>query len=209
MAALDRIHLHGLELECIVGLRPHERRRAQPVRVDASLGVDLSRAGRSGRILHTIDYSRVATELTTLLKFRAYRLIEMATEEICAMLFASHRLLETAEIRIQKPDALRGRALASVTVQRMRESFPIETIRFDGGERERFLETHEATLDLVRLAPRRSLPKTGLRRLAWISERNPSVDAQPDLGEALPFDTEITSGNDETCFFVCELKSSL
>ena len=85
----DRLHLQGFELECIVGVRPPERKRPQRVRLDLTLGLDLSGAGRSGRISHTIDYALVAEEVQTLLRFRAYRLVEMATEELSAMLFAA------------------------------------------------------------------------------------------------------------------------
>lgn len=206
MRSRDHIHLQGLELACIVGLRPHERKRPQPIRVDVTLGLDLSRAGRSSRILHTIDYCSVVTEIETLLKFREYRLIEMATEEVCAMLFASHKLLETVALRIDKPEALRGRALASVTVERSRESFPVETLATEGAERERFLETHEATLDLVRLSAHQVLPSSGLQRICWVTEGSAGgVPREPF--DPLPIDWEITGGSDGAAFFVCELKS--
>src|SRR5690606_15379339 len=62
----DCLRVEGLELECIVGIRPAERKRPQRVRLDVTLGLDLTRAGRSGRIAHTVDYSLVLEEVTNL-----------------------------------------------------------------------------------------------------------------------------------------------
>jgi FolB domain-containing protein len=84
---MDQIRVIGLELRCIVGLRSYERRREQPLTVDISLGLDLSSAGRSGQITDSVDYSIVADEVTTLLRFREYRLLEAAAEEAAALLF--------------------------------------------------------------------------------------------------------------------------
>ena len=88
----DSLFIEALELECIVGIRPAERRRPQRVRVDVRMMLDLARAGRSGRFGHTVDYSLVVEEISRLLHFREYRLVEMATEEIAGMLFAAHPL---------------------------------------------------------------------------------------------------------------------
>jgi FolB domain-containing protein len=67
---MDTVRITGLELACIVGLRPAERRRRQRVRLSIELGLDLSRAAESCRIAHTVDYSVVAEEVSELLRFR-------------------------------------------------------------------------------------------------------------------------------------------
>ncbi|MBM4363174.1 MAG: dihydroneopterin aldolase, partial [Deltaproteobacteria bacterium] len=75
---MDLIRIRGLEFDCIVGLRPHEREREQRVHLDLALGLDLSPAGRQGRIALTCDYDEIATEVMAMLRFRRYQLIEMA-----------------------------------------------------------------------------------------------------------------------------------
>ena len=89
-ARMDLIRVVGLELRCIVGVRSYERRREQPLRVDIALGLDLSTAGRSGLIGDSVDYSEVADGITALLRFREYRLLEVAAEEASALLFAAY-----------------------------------------------------------------------------------------------------------------------
>jgi dihydroneopterin aldolase len=143
----DAIHIQGLRLDCIVGVRPAERQCEQPVALDLRLGLDLSRAGRSGRIAHTCDYDRVVDQVSALLKFRRYRLVEVAVEELAAMLFGVHPMLERVWIRLEKPKALDGRArLAAVEIERERSDFPSRREDTPFGEVEILHETREAGL---------------------------------------------------------------
>ena len=80
---MDSVEIRGLCCRCIIGIRPRERRVSQRVLLNLELSVDLERAGKSGRIAHTIDYSRASTEIIALLQFRRYSLLEVAAEE-CA-----------------------------------------------------------------------------------------------------------------------------
>ena len=168
---MDLIRIEGIEVECIVGIRPQERCAEQRVRVDLVLGLDLSAAGRSGRIAHTCDYDQVTDEVIALLRFRRYRLIEMATEELAAMLMGVHDLLERVDIRLEKPAALDGRARSvSVEVTRTRAELPRKILGESFGAREVLLETREAGLYLFHLDAGQRLadaPRRDLRHLDW------------------------------------------
>jgi dihydroneopterin aldolase len=169
---MDFVRIHQLLVHCIVGVRPSERREKQPVRLSLTLGLDLSRAGQSGRIADTIDYSRVAEDVSSLLCFREYRLIEMATEEISAMLFGCYPELLQVRITLEKPEALRGRAQgASVQVRRSRAAFPPREEHHAWGRRQILLDTEEARLEVLHLAPgatRVSQPALPGRRVEWV-----------------------------------------
>jgi FolB domain-containing protein len=149
---MDVIRIHRLELDCIVGIRPPEREHQQRVRLDVGLHADVSQAGRTGRISLTADYDQAAHEVAALLSFRRYHLIEMAAEEVSAMLLGIHAGVQRVDVRIEKPGALAGRArAASVEVKRSRRDFPRALQRLPYGERETLLETREALLELVRI----------------------------------------------------------
>ncbi|HVU03779.1 MAG TPA: dihydroneopterin aldolase [Polyangiaceae bacterium] len=155
---MDLIRIRGLEMDCIVGVRPLEREREQRVHLDLAFGLDLSRAGRTGRIALTCDYSEIAEEVIAMLRFRRYHLIEMATEELSAMLLGTHPALEFVEIRLDKPAALDGKArAASVEVQRNRLAFPPKRQSTEFGSVETVLVTREAALQLLRVDPGRSV----------------------------------------------------
>jgi len=174
---MDTIRIEGLELRCIVGVRSYERRREQPLRVDVRLGLDLSSAGRSGYIHDTADYAQVADEVTALLRFREYRLLEVAAEEAAAMLLASHPAVQQVGIRLDKPQALAGRARgASVEVSRTRGAYNQVPETHPFGLRHELLGGPEASLELLRIDPGKSLREEALseqdgpgeRRLEWV-----------------------------------------
>ena len=170
---MDVVRIHRLELDCIVGIRPSERSRQQRVRLDLGLVADVSRAGRSGRIALTADYDRVAHEVVALLSFRHYQLIEMAAEEISAMLLGLHQHVHSIELRIEKPGALHGRArAASVEVRRDREDFPLAREPTPYGERQVLIETRDGLLELLRVDPGQTVEDVGssaVDRLIWSS----------------------------------------
>jgi dihydroneopterin aldolase len=215
---MDHVRIDGLTIDCIVGVRPRERKRRQPVRLDVSLGLDVSRAARSGRIAHTVDYSRVADQIALLLRFREYRLIEMATEELSAMLFGLYPVLETVAIRLEKPAALHGRArTASVEVERDRSRFTSSTVTESWGRREVLLETQEAELSLFHMQAGGRIgpdPEPRRRRVEWLAEgrveRCGSLLAPftPLLWPEGRADEYVNLGTDAATLFSCACGSS-
>lgn len=177
---MDVVRIHRLELDCIVGIRPQEREHRQRVRLDIGLHADLSQAGRSGRISLTADYDQVAHEVAALLAFRHYHLVEMAAEEVSAMLLGLHPGVERVDLRIEKPGALEGRArAASVEVRRARRDYPVSVLGAEHGA-QMLLETREARLDLLRIEPGQSLrtgPSYAACSLEWVVEG--TLDATP------------------------------
>jgi FolB domain-containing protein len=168
---VDTIRISRLELSCIVGVRPAERHRRQKIALSIELELDLGRAGRSGRIGHTVDYSIVADEVSFLLEFREYRLVEMATEEIAAMILGLHPTVERTHVTLEKPEALRGRAAHGAVSMSRSRSEPVTTpVAF--GEKRLLLETAEAKLELFSLEPGRTLEaaeRPARKTLAWLA----------------------------------------
>jgi dihydroneopterin aldolase len=160
---MDSVEIRGLSCRCIIGIRPRERRVEQRVRLDLDLCVDLSRAGKSGRIAHTIDYSRVSTELIALLKFRRYSLLELAAEECVGWLFATYPSVSRVRIGIAKPQALAGQAdSGGVRIHRDRPS-PGVSEPTEFGFRKPQLDTSDASIALIGLDPGARLKPSDLR----------------------------------------------
>jgi dihydroneopterin aldolase len=210
---MDSILIEGLELECIVGVRPLERRRPQRIRIDLDLGLDLSEAGRTGRISHTCDYDRVTDEVRALLRFREYRLIEVATAELAGMLFGVHGALQELKLRLSKPTALNGRARsAGVHVSRRRSHFPTRREPRAFGEVETLLQTHEAGLYLLHLASGQRIAPTEpcpARVLSWAVRGEFACSGGPlaandPIGSAQPgFFAHENPGSQTATLFCC------
>src|SRR5262249_35725587 len=154
---------------------------------------------RTGRIALTCDYDQIATEVIALLKFRRFDLIEMATEELAAMLLGVHRALECVEIRLDKPAALDGRAkAASVEITRSRSAFPATPHATRYGVVEQLLETRDATLSLHGIDAGRAWTETvprGARVLEWLVDGSAARD-----GAAMERHAPLTSGDEPVTY---------
>lgn len=182
----DRIRIEGLRIDCIIGVYPEEALREQPIMIDLALALDLSRAGRSGNIADTCDYDRISREVAALVVFRKFRLLENAAEEIAAMLFGLHEQLDSMQIRIEKPEALSGRArCAAVEISRSRSDFPRTTEQTIFGEAEILLETREAGLYLLHIDAGKEIPPhyhLMMRELEWLARGEVLLQQEPVRG---------------------------
>lgn len=153
----DEIRIEGLEVRCVIGVNAHERVQTQPLLVSLELELGLERAGLSAHLGDTCDYARIAEEITALLHFRRYRLLEAAAEELAGMLLAVHPRVEVVRLHLDKPRALRRAKSAGVSVTRTAADYPRrrEGARF--GCVEIVLETAEAGLYLLHVDPGASI----------------------------------------------------
>lgn len=170
---MDIIRIDGLEVDCIVGLHPAERRREQRISIDLALQLDLSKAGATGRIGDTWDYDEIADGVTELVRFREYALIEVATTEIAAMLLGLRDELQQVNVRIDKPGALPGRArAASIEITRDRSTLDSERCEHAFGWSLLLHSTRESSLRLAFVRPNQEVSVATLAStapaLAWL-----------------------------------------
>lgn len=119
MIARDTIRLATLQTCCIIGTLPHERTTPQRLTIDLELTCDLRQAGASDALADTVDYAALAQEAEVIARDSQCRLLERL-----ATLLANHCLLHplvaAVAVQLEKPDALPGSAIASVTITRKR-----------------------------------------------------------------------------------------
>jgi len=184
---MDQIRIHGLLLDCIVGIHAHERINEQPLRVDLALWLDTREAARTGRISHTIHYGDVAEQVRTMLRFRRYRLLESAAEEVAVMLLGVHPRLARVTLRLEKPRALAQFAeAASLEIERTRDEVAAaagvmpDTTGQGGVHLIPLLATREADLAVATILPQQqwSGAHTAKRRcLTWVLQGELQADA--------------------------------
>jgi FolB domain-containing protein len=130
--ALDVVELRGMRVECIVGVYPSERHTPQPLELDAALYLDTRRAARGG-LRDTVDYARLAGELRFLLESSRFQLLEGAADALCRYVLApptddgARTQVSAVSLRLAKPKALDGGAVASLTVHRSADEYAVRT----------------------------------------------------------------------------------
>ncbi len=210
----DVIRIRDLRVECVVGVRDEERDESQPLLADLDLFLDTSQAAFSGRIGATCDYSVVAEEVRLLLQFRRYQLLEMAAEELAAMLLGVHGVLDGVGVRLNKPRALVGHAReACVEISRTPADYPRQRERSDFGEVEILYESRQAGLYLLHVDAGRVIPPhyhREMRELEWRVRGTIERDGEPLEGLA-PIEWErgqvhtyVNSGTHRATLFCCD-----
>jgi dihydroneopterin aldolase len=115
----DRIFLHGLAVECIIGFIEWERRVKQTVVIDVEMPVDCARAAESDDVADTLDYKKVAKRLIAFVSASDFKLVETLAHR-CAMLILEEFSVEWVRLSVNKPGAIRHSKDVGVAVLRSR-----------------------------------------------------------------------------------------
>jgi dihydroneopterin aldolase len=115
----DRIFLHGLAVECIIGFIEWERRVKQTIVIDVEMPVDCARAALSDEVVDTLDYKKVAKRLIGFVEQSQFKLVETLAHKL-AILILEEFSVEWVRLSINKPGAIRGSKDVGVAVLRTR-----------------------------------------------------------------------------------------
>jgi len=116
---MDIIYLHGLKVDCVIGVWEWERRIRQRVTIDLDMGFDIAPAGRSDQLEDTLSYKDAAKRVAALARASEFALVEKLAEEIAALLLAEFGL-EWCRVRVNKFGAVRGAGDVGVVIERGR-----------------------------------------------------------------------------------------
>jgi dihydroneopterin aldolase len=115
----DRIFLHGLEIECIIGFIEWERRIKQTVVLDIEMPVDCARAAVNDDVADTLDYKKVAKRVIAFVSESEFKLVETMAHRL-ALTILDEFSIEWVRLSINKPGAIRGSKDVGVAVERTR-----------------------------------------------------------------------------------------
>jgi len=129
----DRIFLHGLTTECIIGFIDWERRVRQTVVLDIELPVDCRRASLSDEVADTLDYKQVAKRVLAFVAASEFKLVETLAHRV-ALLILEDFPVEWVRISLNKPGAIRNSRDVGVVIERTRADLPAaDAARGPGG----------------------------------------------------------------------------
>jgi dihydroneopterin aldolase len=115
----DRIFLHGLTTECIIGFIDWERRVKQTVVLDIELPVDCRRAALSDQVADTLDYKKVAKRVLAFIAASEFQLVETLAHRV-ALLILEEFGVAWVRIALNKPGAIRNSRDVGVVIERAR-----------------------------------------------------------------------------------------
>jgi 7,8-dihydroneopterin aldolase/epimerase/oxygenase len=115
----DRIFLHGLTAECIIGFIDWERRVRQTVVLDIELPVDCRHAAVTDEVAATLDYKKVAKRVLAFIEASEFKLVETLAHRV-ALLILEEFGVEWVRIALNKPGAIRSSRDVGVVIYRTR-----------------------------------------------------------------------------------------
>ena len=114
---IGTILVEGLEIECIVGIYPHEREIPQLLLVDVDIDHEIGEAVESEKVDATVDYVDLAEAITALAVDGRYQLLETFASDGCDLLikrFGASR----ARVKVMKPAAVPAASWAAVQIEK-------------------------------------------------------------------------------------------
>lgn len=114
---MDIVYLHGLVVDCVVGLWDWERAITQKVTIDLDMGSDVSIAAKSKNIEDTLNYKEVSKRVAEVVVDGEFLLVETMAEDIAATLKKEFGV-KWCRVRINKTGAVRGAKDVGVIIER-------------------------------------------------------------------------------------------
>ncbi len=101
----DRIILNNLGFFGYHGVMPEEAVLGQRFFVDLVCGADLTEAGRSDELEHSISYAEIYEVAKAAFEERRFKLIEAVGQRLVDRLFDAFPAIRWIEVRVKKPSA--------------------------------------------------------------------------------------------------------
>jgi dihydroneopterin aldolase len=114
---LDKIFIHALKTETIVGIFDWERQVKQTVIIDIEFSADIRKAALSDSIHDTLNYKAVAKRVLTFVEASSFHLVETLAEHV-ALLILQEFGVAWVRIALSKPGAIRGSRDVGVMLER-------------------------------------------------------------------------------------------
>jgi dihydroneopterin aldolase len=116
---MDKIFIHALKTEAIIGIFDWERQVKQTVVVDIELSADIRKAALTDSIADTLNYKGVAKRVLAFIETSQFHLVETLAEHI-AMLILEEFGVAWVSIVLSKPGAVRSSRDVGVALERDR-----------------------------------------------------------------------------------------
>jgi dihydroneopterin aldolase len=116
---MDKIFIHALKTEAIIGIFDWERQVRQTVLLDIEMSADIRKAALTDSIDDTLNYKRVAKRVLAFVEASQFHLVETLAESV-AMLILEEFDIAWVSIVLSKPGAVRSSRDVGVAIERDR-----------------------------------------------------------------------------------------
>ena len=106
----------------IIGIHNHEKIKKQKIKFNIIIDVDQNSIPDENNIRSIVDYEKITKKLENLAKNKNYNFLESLAEDSFKEIFEDKRI-NSAKIKIEKPDAIKGAESVGVEVFKTRSDY--------------------------------------------------------------------------------------
>lgn len=114
---VDIIYLHGIKVECVIGVWAWERQIKQVITIDLDMASDISRAAASDELADTLNYKAVAKRVQAYVGESRFQLVETLAEKLAELLLTEFGM-PWCRVRVNKGGAVRGARDVGIIIER-------------------------------------------------------------------------------------------
>ena len=119
---MDIVEIIGLRVRTEVGFSPHELGKQQELNITMHLRTSFKKAGETDRVEDTINYKTIAKDVLFHVENKKYNLIEAIATDVARICVVRHGV-QSVQVIVEKPNALRFSESSAVTIERSWEDF--------------------------------------------------------------------------------------
>lgn len=117
---MDRVLITDLVARGIIGVNDWEREKPQEILINIELGADLSRAGQSDDLAHTVNYRTITKAVLAHAETAGRFTVEALAEDIARICLEEAAVIKV-RVRVEKPAAVRFARSVGVEILRQRK----------------------------------------------------------------------------------------
>lgn len=116
---MDKIYINKLLVRGIIGINADEREKPQDILISLELFTDLSQAGQSDNIDHSINYRSVVKRVMAHAETATRFTVEALADDVARLCF-EYPSVSRVIVRVEKPAAARFAAAVGIEIDRTR-----------------------------------------------------------------------------------------
>jgi dihydroneopterin aldolase len=114
---VDRIYIHGLKCECVIGVWKWEKAITQTLILDIDLATDIKPAAASDDLSDTLDYKAVSDRVIAYAQANPFDLIETLIERLSEVILAEFNV-PWVRIKLDKGGAVKNVKHVGILIER-------------------------------------------------------------------------------------------
>ena len=114
---MDKIFLHELKVETIIGIWEWERKIRQTVVIDLEMSADIAKAAATDDVADTLNYKSVAKRIQGFVADSSFQLVETLAEKIAGIIREEFGVA-WVRVTVHKPGAIRGSRDVGIDIER-------------------------------------------------------------------------------------------